>query len=597
MIPRMLQISRLAEAYRAGSLDPLALVEEVLARRAACSDPAVWIAPVPDNELRARARALLSMPRGPLWGIPFAVKDNIDVAGMDTTAGCPAFAVRAERHATVVAKLLHAGAILIGKTNLDQFATGLVGTRSPHGAPRSVFSRAHVSGGSSSGSAVAVASGLVSFALGTDTAGSGRVPAAFNNLVGLKPTKGLLSTSGVVPACRSQDCVSIFALDSADALQVMGVAAGYDATDPFSRPAQPVALPQHALRVGVLPPEQRQFDGDAEAAGLYDAAIDRARRLGFEPVLFDFAPFLEAAKLLYGGALVAERTTAVGDFVSRHPEAIDPTVRTIIEGGRAFSAADLFRDQHRLRALARDAEREWARFDIMLLPTTPTAATVEELAADPIGRNALLGTYTNFVNLLDHAAIAIPAGFRSDGMSLGITLVGPAFSDAALAHVADRMHGALGGFVGAGPELAAPLADLPAQDGRIAVAVAGAHLTGMPLNHELVSLGGTLRASTRTSPDYALYALAGTVPPKPGLVRRPSGPVAGVAIEVEVWELSPEGFGRFVAGIPAPLGIGKVTLADGSSVPGFICEPGALEGAADISAYGGWKAFRAASAG
>jgi allophanate hydrolase len=593
MIPRMLQISRLQDAYRAGSLDPLALVEQLIARRAAGPDPAVWIAPVPDEALRDRARALSTLPRGPLWGIPFAVKDNIDVAGMDTTAGCPAFAYRAERHATVVAKLLDAGAILVGKTNLDQFATGLVGTRSPHGAPRSVFSRAHVSGGSSSGSAVAVASGLASFSLGTDTAGSGRVPAAFNNLVGLEPTKGLLSTSGVVPACRSIDCVSIFALDSQDALQVLQVAAGYDNADPFSRPAQDVPLPQQALRIGVLRPEQRQFGGDAEAAALYDAAIARASGLGFKLVPFDFTPFLESAKLLYGGALVAERTEAVGDFVSGHPEEIDPTVRTIIEGGRAYSATDLFRDQHRLRALARSAEAEFARFDVMLLPTTPTIATVEEVAADPIGRNALLGVYTNFVNPLDYAAIAVPAGFRSDGVPLGISLVGPAFSDIALAHVADRMHGTLGGFVGAGPETSAPLAAKQCPGERIAVAVAGAHLTGMPLNHELVALGGILRESTRTSADYALYALAGTVPAKPGLVRQRSG----AAIEVEVWELPPEGFGQFVAGIPAPLGIGKVTLADGRSVPGFICEPAALEGAVDITAHGGWRAYRASSAG
>lgn len=597
-LPRMLGIARLAAMYRAGDTDPSSVVEEIIARRAAAADPAIWITPVPDAALREAARRLAALPvRGPLWGIPFAVKDNIDVAGLPTTAACPAFARVAEAHAPAVARLLDAGAILVGKTNLDQFATGLVGTRSPYGAPRSVFSARHVSGGSSSGSAVAVAAGLSAFALGTDTAGSGRVPAAFNNLVGLKPTRGVVSARGVVPACRSLDCVSILALDVADARRVFDVVAVFDEEDAQARPLADVALPRTGARLGVPHREALRFDGDADAARLFAETVERARRLGHAIVPFDPSPFLEAAALLYGASLVAERTEAVGDFIAAHPEAVDPTVRTIIAGGSRFSAVDLFRDQHRLQALRRAAARTATAFDAMLLPTTPTAVTVEEVAADPINRNALLGTWTNFVNLFDLAAIAIPSGFRADGMPLGATLVGPAFSDRALAALAEELHLAAGGIAGAGPEApaAADAADtvLP-QAGWITVAVAGAHLRGMPLNRELTALGAHFRAETRTTPDYTLHALAGTVPPKPGLVRRRPG--RGAPIVVETWDLSPEGFGRFVAGIPAPLGIGKVALEDGTEVPGFICEAGALEGAADITSFGGWRAYVASRA-
>ncbi len=565
MIPRRLGLAALARAYRDGSHDPVSLARGII-ERCEAADPAIWIARVPDAQLLARAASLAdpSARDLPLYGIPFAIKDNIDAAGLPTTAACPAYARHPSEDAPVVAALLAAGAMLVGKTNMDQFATGLVGTRSPHGAPRSVFSAGHVSGGSSSGSAVAVASGLVSFALGTDTAGSGRVPAAFNGIVGLKPTRGLVCMRGVVPACASLDCVSVFAHDVRDAAAVIVVMSGFDAADPWSRKAAAVEWPSGPRRIGILAEADRDFDHPGYAR-LYETAIARAAALGHVIVPIDFAPFRDAGRLLYGGALVAERTEAVGDFIASHPDEVDPAVRQIIEGGRRATAIDLFRDQHRLAALAQAAAAQGRRVDLMLLPTVPGHPTVAAVAADPIGANGRLGLYTNFVNLLDMAAIAIPVGVAPDGLPFGVTLAGPAFSDAPLA------------------DIAATLTET------IPVVVAGAHLSGMTLNHELLELGGTLRARTRTAPTYALYALAGSNPPKPALVRRDGG----TAIEVEVWDLPPAGFGRFVAGIPAPLGIGKVLIEDGELLPGFIAEPGALAGAVDISAYGGWRAWLA----
>jgi allophanate hydrolase len=386
------------------------------------------------------------------------VKDNIDAAGLDTTAACPAFAYRPQRSATVVQRLLDAGAILIGKTNLDQFATGLVGARSPYGAPRCVFDDRYVSGGSSSGSAVAVAAGLVSFSLGTDTAGSGRVPAGFNNLVGIKPTRGLLSVTGVVPACRTLDCVSVFAASVGDACEVRKVAEGFDVTDAYSRSAAAAPLPTQNFRFGVLLPADREFGGDAEAEALYDAAIARLTALGGEAVFFDYGPFREAAALLYGGPYVAERLAPIREFFAAHAEDMDPTVRGIIGAADAFSAADVFLAQYRLQTLIRATAPEWQRFDVMLLPTSPTIVSIEALAAEPVRLNSLLGTYTNFVNLLDLCAIAVPGGFRnSNGLPFGITLIAPAFADAALAVLADRLHRSLSEGAGLSREaLAAP---------------------------------------------------------------------------------------------------------------------------------------------
>jgi allophanate hydrolase len=460
--PRMLQIAALRTAYARGELTPTQLTVEVLRRIAAYADPAVWISRVVEADVLSRAAALAADPEArqlPLYGIPFAVKDNIDAAGLDTTAACPAFAYHPRRNATVVQRLLDAGAILIGKTNLDQFATGLVGARSPYGAPRCVFDDRYVSGGSSSGSAVAVAAGLVSFSLGTDTAGSGRVPAGFNNLVGLKPTRGLLSTTGVVPACRTLDCVSVFAASVGDACDVSRVAEGFDIADVYSRSEVARSLPPHNFRFGVLLADDREFGGDGEAEALYDGAIARLTALGGEAVTFDYGPFREAAALLYGGPFIAERLAPISEFYAAHAEEMDPVVRGIIGSANAFTAADVFLAQYRLQALVRATEPEWRRFDVMLLPTSPTIVSIEALAAEPVRLNSLLGTYTNFVNLLDLCAVAVPGGFRaSNGLPFGVTLIAPAFADAALALLADRLHRSLGEGAGLSRE---PLAAHP----------------------------------------------------------------------------------------------------------------------------------------
>lgn len=569
--------------------DPIRTVDEAFARIAASPDPATWIALRDAGEVRREAAALRAEDRRrlPLWGVPFAVKDNIDVAGLDTTAACPPFAYRPAADAPVVARLRAAGALVIGKTNLDQFATGLVGVRSPYGAPRCVFDAAYVSGGSSSGSAVAVARGEVAFALGTDTAGSGRVPAAFNHVVGVKPTRGLLSTCGVVPACRSLDVVSVFAASCAGADLVRRVAQALDAGDPYSRAARHTPLPLDGLRVGVLAGADRDFDGDAAAAALYAQAVDAAAALGWQIHEVDYAPFRDTASLLYDGPWLAERYVALEAALATHGDAVDPTVRRLVEPGARLTAADAFRGLHRRAALAARAAAEWARADVLLLPTAPTIPRVADVLADPIRLNARLGRYTNFVNLLDCCAVAVPAGFRPDGLPFGVTVIAPAFADDDLAVVADRLHRSLSPTAGLAR---APLgATAPAGAGTIGVhlAVAGAHLSGLPLNHQLTSRGAALVARTRTAPSYRLYALPGTTPPKPGMVRVP----AGAAIEVEVWELSVAAFGSFVAEVPPPLSIGTVVLADGSQVKGFLCEPAALTGAEDITSLGGWRAY------
>jgi len=595
MLPTILDLASLKSAYAAG-LSPLDLVEEIIARRKASDDPAIFITMTPDDDLRNAAHELAKRapePNSlPLWGIPFAVKDNIDVAGLPTTAGCPAFAYHPEEDATVVARLKAAGAIVIGKTNLDQFATGLNGTRSPHGAPRSVFDRNYVSGGSSSGSAVAVAAGLASFSLGTDTAGSGRVPAAFNNLVGIKPTPGLVPNVGVVPACRSVDVVTVFAATVGDGIAVRKIMEGYDARDPFSREATPAALPSSRPRIGVLGGVEREFYGNKDVEALYDAAIERAKSLGAVIVPFDYAPFRQAAELLYSGPWVAERLAAVKDFLATNADDFDPTVRTIIEGAKAYDAVAAFEGRYRLEALRQKTKVEWEKVDFLMLPTSPTTYTVDEMQADPIVKNGHFGRYTNFANLLDCAAIAIPAGFDVNGhLPAGVMLVGPAFTDEALAPFADAMHRALN--AGMGKDRTAALPDSsrvePTSEDLIPIVVVGAHLTGMPLNHELTGPGGYRLKTCRTDGSYRLFALPGTTPPKPGLVRAPS--FAGQGVEVEVWALPPAAFGRFVQNIPAPLGVGKITLDDGSSVSGFLCEAHAVAGAQEITEFGGWRNY------
>ena len=593
-----LELPVLQEAYGSGELTPSQLIEEIYQRIENYPDKAVWISLAEKEQALARARQLEESAGAtelPLYGIPFAVKDNIDAAGFATTAGCPDYAYQPKQDAFAVKRLLDAGAILIGKTNLDQFATGLVGTRSPYGAPRSVFSAEHISGGSSSGSAVAVAAGLVSFALGTDTAGSGRVPAAFNNLVGIKPSKGLVSTCGVVPACRSLDCVTVFAASCSDADAVRKIMQAGDESDPFSRTMQPQMLPLENFRFGILPPEQQEFFGDEEAQQLYLQSISSLQNLGGKAVEFDYRPFKQSADLLYSGPWVAERTAAVGPFLSDHPDAVDPTVGKIIAGGERISASDAFRGQYRLNQLARQCDKEWQNVDFLLLPTSPTTYRVEEIAANPIELNSRLGTYTNFVNLLDCCAVAVPAGFRpSNNLPFGVTLIAPAFCDDQLARIADRLHRAghsplrIGGTD-------YPLSEKSLMTGQsegfVQLAVVGAHLSGQPLNFQLTDRGGKLLKTTRTTTDYRLYALAGTEPPKPGLVKTVG--FKGEGLEVEVWSLSYEAFGAFTEDVPAPLGIGTLTLQDGSCVKGFICEPWAIEQATEITRFGGWRNYLA----
>jgi allophanate hydrolase len=594
MLPTILDLASLRAAYASG-LTPIDLVEEVIARRKASDDPAVFITETPEDDLRAAANALMERapePNSlPLWGVPFAVKDNIDVSGLPTTAACPAFAYQPEKDATVVARLKAAGAIVIGKTNLDQFATGLNGTRSPYGAPRSVFDKAYVSGGSSSGSAVTVAAGLASFALGTDTAGSGRVPAAFNNLVGIKPTPGLVPNVGVVPACRSVDVVTVFAATVGDGVAIRKVMDGYDAGDPYSRKASPVALPGTGLRIGVLEGSEREFFGNKAVEALYDQAIEWAKSLGAVIVPFDYAPFRQAAELLYNGPWVAERLAAVKEFIGTNADDFDPAVRTIIEGARGYDAVAAFEGQYKLGHLRQKALAEWEKLDVLMLPTSPTTYTVEAMLADPIVKNSHFGRYTNFANLFGYAAIAVPGGFGSDGLPSGVTFFGPSFSDDALAPFADAMHRAAQSGMGKDKTASLPEASKVAEpdDGLVTIMVVGAHLTGMPLNHELTGPGGKLVKTCRTAGDYRLFVLPNTTPPKPGLIREPG--FEGQGLEVEVWKVTPAAFGRFVQNIPAPLGIGKVTLDDGSQVSGFLCEPYAIKGAQEVTDLGGWRAY------
>lgn len=587
-----LDIGSLSAAYAAGTLTPESVLAEIYTRIEVEGERPVWISLFSRKEALAKMKAA---PRGPLWGIPFAVKDNIDVAGLPTTCACPEFSYTPARSAHVVERLEAAGAILIGKTNMDQFATGLVGTRTPYGIPSSVFDADYISGGSSSGSAVAVAAGLVSFSLGTDTAGSGRVPAAFNNIVGLKPTKGLLSTRGVVPACRTQDAVSVFALTCADAARVLDVTAGFDAEDGFAR-AAPCPLTyepiERGLRIGI-PSEELEFFGDSDAKRAYELATERLRALGCEIVAFDFTPFREAAALLYSGPWVAERLAAIQSFAEKNPDAIHDVVRGIILGADRIKAVETFAGLYRLSELKRRARGEWAKMDAILLPTTPTTYTISDVLADPVRLNSNLGLYTNFVNLMDLSAVAVPAGFRPNGLPVGVTVMARAFGEGQLTVLADALHRSLPDLkLGATAARLSETASIPTTPpARIAVAVVGAHLTGQPLNTQLIERKARLLRTARTAPGYSFFALANTTPPKPGLVFDGSG--AG-NIEVEIWEMDEASFGSFVALIPPPLGIGTIKLADGSLVKGFLCEAHAVAGALDITQFGGWRAWREA---
>ena len=592
-------LAAIVAAHLSGIATPAMTVARSYARIRAHADAAVFVSLRPEEQAIAEAASLPAKEARsmPLYGVPVAVKDNIDVAGLPTTAACPAFAYMPAADATAVARLRQAGAIIIGKTNLDQFATGLVGVRSPYGVPCNPFSPSIIPGGSSSGSAVAVAAGLVPVALGTDTAGSGRIPAGLNNIVGLKPSAGLVSTAGVVPACRSLDCVSVLALTTDDALTVLVAVAGPDAADPYSR-SMPVgtlgALSPHQ-RVGVPRPSDRLFFGDDRAAAAYEQALHLVEQLGATLVDVDMAPFLETARLLYEGPWVAERSAAVGDFIARHPDDVHPVTRAIIATGEAIPAKEVFRAFYRLAALKAMTRATWRHVDMLMVPTVPAIYSVAQIEADPVQLNANLGTYTNFVNLLDLAGIAVPATLAADGVPHGVTLLAPAGQDLLIASLARALHARGGLPLGAlgvpQPPLEA-IAPVPGP-GEIAVAVVGAHLSGMALNVELRALKARFLEQTTVSADYRLYALA-TTPAKPGLLRVPAG--TGAAIECEVWALAAVAFGRFVAAVPPPLTIGTLTLADGRPVKGFLVESEAVIGAPDISRYGGWRAFMASRA-
>ena len=589
-------IAEIVAAHRSGAMSPVQTVARSYQRIRDHNDPAIFISQRAEVDALAEAEALSKKDPAllPLYGIPVAVKDNIDAAGLPTTAACPAFSYLPARDSTAVAKLRAAGAIVIGKSNLDQFATGLVGVRSPYGIPGNPMRGDLIPGGSSSGSAVAVSAGLVPLALGTDTAGSGRVPAMLNNIVGLKPSLGLISTSGVVPACRTLDCVSIFSLNVDDAMTALAAMAGPDAGDPYSRSRPLAQMSEYPakLRLGVPHDGQLIFFGDKVSEQAYGNALQRWTALGATLVEFDLEPFYETARLLYEGPWVAERYLVIRDLLASSPEAIHPVTREITIAGARLSAADTFAALYRLQALRRVADRAFANIDALVLPTAPTAYSTEQVLANPVELNSRLGTYTNFVNLLDLCGLALPAAIRSDAIPFGITLLAPAGQDAQLASIGRVFHADTKLRMGARNLPQPPLAALP--DGlagdEIAIAVVGAHLSGMALNGELKALGGRLLEAASTTPDYRLYALA-TTPPKPGMLRVAAG--TGTQIAVELWALSAANFGKFVAAIPPPLSIGTVRLADGRGIKGFLVEAADVGGARDISSFGGWRAFMA----
>ncbi len=540
----------------------------------------------PQKSRRCEAASALGEPDGtPLWGVPFAVKDNIDVAGMPTTAACPDFSHEAVADAFVVARLRKLGAIPLGKTNLDQFATGLVGVRTPYPIPLNALDPAMVPGGSSSGSAVAVARGIAAFALGTDTAGSGRVPAALNGIVGLKPTLGALSASGVVPACRTLDTISIFATTVADAWEIYSLAAEYDPEDAYSRRMAPDALFDASnIRIGVPNARTLRTFGDVTQASNFRKIVEELRAAGATILELDFSPFYAVASMLYEGAWLAERVSAVGARLSERPQTLHPVTYAILEPGLRLSAVDAFEGFYRLKAVQRECEALLMKVDALCVPTIPNFVTLAETAADPIGPNARLGTYTNFVNLLDLCGMAVPTGDRADGRPGSVTVLAPAGHDALCASVAAALEG---GRMGATDWPRPARANLSSQpmSREIAIAVCGAHMSGLPLNRELTERSGRLLRNCRTAPAYRLHALAGGPPTRPGLVRS----IGGASIAVEVWALPRERFGDFIAGVPAPLCIGTVELEDGSTVKGFLCEASGLAGAADVTSYGGWR--------
>jgi len=579
-------------------MTPEETIARSYARIRAYADPALFIAlrEEADAVRDAKAIAATGPENRPLYGIPVAIKDNIDVAGLPTTNACPAFAYKPGRDSTCVDRLKRAGAIVIGKANLDQFATGLVGVRSPYGIPRNPFNKDLIPGGSSSGSAVAVASGIVPLALGTDTAGSGRVPAMINNLVGLKPSLGLLSTYGLVPACRTLDCPSIFALTVDDAWAALEVLAGHDINDPYSRrrPLERMDAQAPRPRIGVPTEGDLLFFGDRAAAAAYDAALARLVKLGYEITEVDIEPFYETAQLLYEGPWVAERFITARSLIASSPDSIYPVTREIVLGGARPSAVDAFAAFYKLEELRRVADHTFRQVDVLALPTAPTIYAVQQVLDDPIQLNSRLGTYTNVVNLLDLCGLAVPAAMGENGRHFGITLLAPGGHDGRLAMIGRAFHAdtqlPLGALDVPQPALA-PLPSIAAD--HVAVGVVGAHLSGLPLNGELKALGGRFVEKTLTSVDYRLFALPDSQPAKPGLLRVGKG--QGQAIELEIWSMPYDSFGRFVAAVPPPLSIGTITLADGRAVKGFLVEAEMVAKARDISHFGGWRAYLASS--
>jgi allophanate hydrolase len=589
-------VAAIVAAHRAGQLSPVQTVARSYQRIRDHADHAIFISLRNEKDALAEAEGLRAKDAAalPLYGVPVAVKDNIDVLGLPTTAACPAFSYMPTHDSTAVERLRAAGAIIIGKTNLDQFATGLVGVRSPYGIPKNPLNGDLIPGGSSSGSAVAVSAGLVPLALGTDTAGSGRVPAMLNNIVGLKPSLGMVSTAGVTPACRTLDCVSVFSLTVDDAVTALAAMTAPDGADPFSRdrPLGDVTPPPAHLRLGVPRNGQLIFFGDKASEAAYGDAVKRWAALGATLVEFDMEPFYETARLLYEGPWVAERYLVIRDLLASSPDSIHPVTREITIAGARLTAAETFSALYRLQALRKVAERAFANMDAIVLPTAPTTYTTAQVLANPIELNSRLGTYTNFVNLLDLCGLALPAAMRPDGIPFGITLLAPAGKDALLASIGRVFHADTRLPIGAKDLAQPPLARLAARADAndIAIAVVGAHLSGMALNGELTALGGQLLETAVTAPDYKLYAL-GTMPPKPGMLRVEAG--KGSAVELEVWALAASAFGKFVAAVPQPLSIGTIRLADGRSVKGFLVEAAALDGALDISSFGGWRAYMA----
>ena len=585
-------LTALRQAYAQG-VSPGAVIDEVFSRLWAVEDPAIFIHLREAEDLRAEAEALGAYdPDLPLWGIPFAVKDNIDMGGIETTAACPAYAYMPEQDAFVVAQLRAAGALLIGKTNLDQFATGLVGVRTPYGAPRNAVDPEIVPGGSSGGSGVIVGHGIVSFSLGTDTAGSGRVPAALNNIVGLKPSLGALSASGVVPACRTLDTISVFALTVDDAYAAFAVARGYDAADAYSKPLahEPLTTTPTALRIGVPDAASIEFFGDAVQAATFARDVATLAATGAEIREIDFTPLYDVAGMLYQGAWVAERYSVIEDLLARDAEAVHPVTRKIITHAESMSAADAFRGFYRLADLRRATEPMLVDLDMLCVPTIPTFYSVADLEADPVTPNSNFGTYTNFVNLLDMCGIAVPTAPRSDGRPGSVTLLAASGLDARVASVAREFERDCPRALGATSHPVPPLAPLaPAEPETIELAVCGAHMTGLPLNWQLSDRGGQFLRKADTAGQYRFYALAGGPPARPGLVRVAAG--QGTSVALEIWSLPKTEVGGFLDGIPAPLGIGSIELADGAWVKGFLCEASGMEGALDISDLGDWRKY------